>query len=84
MFSVSLGRDLSDWSRPPLGSLNNKVVATLISLTGTSLGSALGFLSRPQIGVATSVSALNNFFRINHTFLVSTSLTGLGDVVTWK
>ena len=48
-FSVSLGRDLSDWSRPPLGSLNNKVVATSISLTGTLLGSASGFLSRLDI-----------------------------------
>ena len=48
MFSVSLGHDLSDWSRPPLGSLNNKVVATSISLTGTSLGSASGFLSGPR------------------------------------
>ena len=47
-FSVSLGRDLSDWSRPPLGFLNNKVVVTSISLTGTSLGSASGFLSRPR------------------------------------
>ena len=28
MLSVSLGRDLSDWSRPLLGSLNNKMVAT--------------------------------------------------------
>ena len=28
MFSVCLGRDLSDWSRPLLGSLNNKMVAT--------------------------------------------------------
>ena len=24
MFSVFLGHDLSDWSRPPLGSMNNK------------------------------------------------------------
>ena len=40
MFSVSLGCDLNDWSRPLLGSLNNKMVATLISLNGTSLGSA--------------------------------------------
>ena len=40
--------------------------------------------SRPLIGVATSVSTLNDFFRINHTFLVATSLTVIGDVVTWK
>ena len=48
MFSASLGRDLSDWLWPPLGSLNNKMVATSISLTATLLGSASGFLSRPQ------------------------------------
>ena len=48
MFSVSLGRDLSDWSRPPFWSLNNKVFATSISLIGTSLGSASSFLSRPR------------------------------------
>ena len=38
--------------------------------------------SRPLIGVATSASVLNNFFHLNHIFLVATSLTGLGDVVT--
>ena len=38
--------------------------------------------SRPQIGVATSTSTLNSFFRLNRIFLVATSLTGLGDVVT--
>ena len=47
MLIVSSGRDLSDWSRPLLGSLNNKVVATSFSLTGTSPGSASYFLSRP-------------------------------------
>ena len=45
MFSVSFGCDLSDWSQPLFGSLNNKMVATSISLTGTSLGSGSGFLS---------------------------------------
>ena len=82
MLSVYSGRDLSDLSRPPLRFLINKVVATSISLTWTSLGSASGFLSRPQIGVATLVSTLNNFFRLNHIFLVATSFTGLGYVVT--
>ena len=41
-------------------------------------------MSQPQFGVATSASALNSFFRLNHVFLVATSLIGLGDVVTWK
>ena len=59
MFSVSLGHDLSDWSRPLLGYLNNKMVATSISLIGNSLGSAPGFLSRPQDDVATSFLILN-------------------------
>ena len=53
MLIVSSGHDLSDLLRPPLGSLNNKVVATSFSLTGTLLGSASGFLSRPRIDVAT-------------------------------
>ena len=40
--------------------------------------------SRPHLEVATSAFALNSFFRLNHVFLVATSVIGLGDVVTWK
>ena len=43
-----------------------------------------GSTLRPQLGIATSASTLNSFFRLNHDFLVATSLIGLGDVVTWK
>ena len=32
----------------------------------------------------TSAFALNSFFRLNHVFLVATSLIGLGDVVDLK
>ena len=44
----------------------------------------LRLASRPHIGVATSTFALNSFFHLKHIFLVATSLTGLGDIVTWK
>ena len=36
MLGVYSGRDLSDWLRPPLWSLNEKLVATSISLVETS------------------------------------------------
>ena len=75
-------RDLKCTSRPQMGSFIQKLVATSFSCRHLICGFINGSTSRPQIGVATSASALNNFLHLHHIFLVATSLTGLGDVVT--
>ena len=67
LLNTSLGRDLNDWSRPPLRSLTNKVVAASIFLQGLRLWISFmlqpqtpccdfqsSFMSRPEQHVATS------------------------------